>query len=576
MGSDTASLSVDRWAVVVRVRLRAIISMLRLRRLAIVLIAIGLITSAIYATGAFSNLSASRDANVRVAGDASGYLALQPSDGPNGAYATQQNGRLRVSLTEVATAKGKGVNPNAITRVQNVFTITNQGTQPVEVWLTDDSDAVAFERGTAGAPFEGRGQAVTLQPGTPLTVSVAVDTREVEQGSKLQPSMTLHTSTDVSSARAGGPIETGTSGGQASGGGTKQSDTERTQPNEKDTTNPDTESDSDSMVTIAGITLQEDDATAFKDGLVYGATGMPDGAQTQSTHASPFYALAHMAVGFVPGLGDAADVRDAIQHGANGKWGEAIISGMAIAPVVGASANSAKALDFAKDWIKRFPSKGDEIGSLLAKHVAPHMPDSLSVKLLDIFSGGKASELKQSGKSVDEIINRAEKGALSKKPKKNPNEGKRLVTDGGRSTADIKKTIQNGRFVDDGLTDANYRHIGKQGNVDETMMAVNPKQKRWGDGEVVWLEKGNGGAGWKHILQRHEDQFYKRYKVSNKDEMMDIIYKTIKEGEPKRIPEKEGGGTAYGYVTDSGEPISVIVGDNGYIVTSIPAKSKYH
>lgn len=135
MGSDTAPLSVDRWAVAVRVRLRAIISMLRLRRLAIVLIAIGLITSAIYATGAFSNLSASRDANVRVAGDASGYLALQPSDGPNGAYATQQNGQLRVSLTEVATANGEGVNPNAITRVQSVFTITNQGTQPVEVWL---------------------------------------------------------------------------------------------------------------------------------------------------------------------------------------------------------------------------------------------------------------------------------------------------------------------------------------------------------------------------------------------------------------------------------------------------------
>lgn len=109
--------------------------MRRARRIAIVLMAVGLVTSAIYATGAFSSLTIQRDADVSVTGDASGYLGLKPATGPNGAYAQQGgDGKLRLTLGEAVTsedASGEGLNPGAVTTIENVFTITNQGTQPV-------------------------------------------------------------------------------------------------------------------------------------------------------------------------------------------------------------------------------------------------------------------------------------------------------------------------------------------------------------------------------------------------------------------------------------------------------------
>lgn len=244
-----------------------------------------------------------------------------------------------------------------------------------------------------------------------------------------KPTMTLHASTDVAGTSPQSESQNGD--GQASKpSGSKPTETNRKQSGGKSTTKQSSGS-SDGMVTIAGITLRKENAEAFKDGLIDGATGMSDGEYTQPTHSSPYYAVAHMGSGFVPGLGDAADVRDGIQHADNGKWGEALLSGAAAIPIIGTGANGMKAVDFAKDWIGKFGSKAGTLTKLLAKHVAKYMPDDLVVKLLDVFSGGKASKLKESGKSVDEIVDRAKKGSLEKKPKKNPNDGKRLVADGG-------------------------------------------------------------------------------------------------------------------------------------------------
>jgi hypothetical protein len=76
------------------------------RRLAIVLMAVGVVVGAVYATGAFTSLTAQRDANIQVAGDASSYLAFQPAPGPNGAYASLRNGKLRVSAAGERTIYG--------------------------------------------------------------------------------------------------------------------------------------------------------------------------------------------------------------------------------------------------------------------------------------------------------------------------------------------------------------------------------------------------------------------------------------------------------------------------------------
>jgi hypothetical protein len=179
--------------------------MRRVRQLAIVLLALGVVTAAIYATGAFTSLTAQRNADVAVAGDASAYLSLKPSSGPNGEYASYDaHGQLQIVLGDDAT--GGGVNRDAVTIFRNVFTITNQGSQTIGLWLTDGSDAVTFQ--VNGQSIEGKGQAIEIAPGTTKSVGLVVDTRQVSENQDLLGSVTFHSSSAVS----------GSSGGSGSGG----------------------------------------------------------------------------------------------------------------------------------------------------------------------------------------------------------------------------------------------------------------------------------------------------------------------------------------------------------------------
>jgi hypothetical protein len=190
------------------------------RRLDIVLMTVSVVVGAVYATGAFTNLTAQRDANIQVAGDASSYLALQPASGPNGEYASLRGGKLHVSLIGVVDGAGEGVNQDALTVVRNIFTITNQGSQPIDVWLTDASERVTFR--TNGTTIEGRNQAVTVRPGETLAVGLTVDTRQLTGGIDLQ-TMTIHAQSEAgdagnsdgttATAPTGQPAIEGTSGG---------------------------------------------------------------------------------------------------------------------------------------------------------------------------------------------------------------------------------------------------------------------------------------------------------------------------------------------------------------------------
>jgi hypothetical protein len=146
---------------------------------------------------AFTNLTATRDANIQVAGDASSYLALQPALGPNGAYASLRGGKLHVSLTGAIDGEGKGVNRATQTIVRNIFTITNQGSQPVDIWLTDASERVTFR--TNGTAIERRDQTVTVTPGETLAVGLTVDTRQLTGDIDLQ-TMTIHAQSEVGDA----------------------------------------------------------------------------------------------------------------------------------------------------------------------------------------------------------------------------------------------------------------------------------------------------------------------------------------------------------------------------------------
>ena len=142
----------------------------------------------VMATGAFSTDTAERSTNVKVTGDEKAFLGIEPSpDSPNAKYAKQQpNGELVVNLNEKAEGvTDEGVNPDAVSSFDNVFTITNQGTEPVKVWIEDQSENVAFYVGgdTANRP-DSQGGAITVGVGESKQVGVMVDATDQGAGTQ--------------------------------------------------------------------------------------------------------------------------------------------------------------------------------------------------------------------------------------------------------------------------------------------------------------------------------------------------------------------------------------------------------
>lgn len=120
-------------------------------------------------------------------------ITMSPADTPNGAYADiDSNGEIRLNLTEKNQAvAGDGVNPSAVTEIDNVFRITYTGDRAADVWLSHDKDdtdddALRFYRGDDPTDsLEGESNNVTLSSMTEnVSVSVLIDTtggRVVEQ-----------------------------------------------------------------------------------------------------------------------------------------------------------------------------------------------------------------------------------------------------------------------------------------------------------------------------------------------------------------------------------------------------------
>lgn len=140
-------------------------------------------------TGAFSSVTATRDVDVEVADDASAYLRLEGAGGANSEYVTDDgnDGTLTIDLNSDDATKGDGVNPDAVTEIDNLFVVENQGTQEVDVSITKSSgdssdsneDLVTFHPSTGDytvSPLSD--SAVTLSPGDSTPVSVKVDTTD--------------------------------------------------------------------------------------------------------------------------------------------------------------------------------------------------------------------------------------------------------------------------------------------------------------------------------------------------------------------------------------------------------------
>jgi hypothetical protein len=100
---------------------------------------------ALIGTGAFTTVEAERSVSVETESDASAFLGLEPTTGPNGQEFASMNGdTLEVNIEDV--------NLNAVTHIDEIFQVTNNGSQPVVLYFeeqpgTDNPDGNAIDVG---------------------------------------------------------------------------------------------------------------------------------------------------------------------------------------------------------------------------------------------------------------------------------------------------------------------------------------------------------------------------------------------------------------------------------------------
>jgi hypothetical protein len=87
-------------------------------------------------TGAFTSVEANRNFGITIADDAQAYLAIEPASGPNGGYAYEMGEDVEIELgggIGNGQPGGDGVNAQALTQIDKIIKVKNQGTQPVNV-----------------------------------------------------------------------------------------------------------------------------------------------------------------------------------------------------------------------------------------------------------------------------------------------------------------------------------------------------------------------------------------------------------------------------------------------------------
>jgi hypothetical protein len=149
-------------------------------------------SAAAVGSGAFTSVQADRSVSVNVAGDDSALLALEPCESsPNGDYASiGEDGQFTLDIPNL--------NGNAFTRIDDVFKITNQGTQPVVVYIQelgvntvaadigvkedeiDDSDLPTESDGPSGSGIDGPDVYDVSDPGGPGYNTLGIKIKEGE------------------------------------------------------------------------------------------------------------------------------------------------------------------------------------------------------------------------------------------------------------------------------------------------------------------------------------------------------------------------------------------------------------
>lgn len=135
----------------------------------------------ITSTGAFTSVEANRDVAVQVSDDANAYLAIDDTGNANAEYVTEDatSGEFGLDFTGSNSTPegGSGVNADAVTVFENLFEVSNQGTQTVETEVTplsfvessgSDSTLIVLVVPQTGFPK------VTIDPGETETYDLIV------------------------------------------------------------------------------------------------------------------------------------------------------------------------------------------------------------------------------------------------------------------------------------------------------------------------------------------------------------------------------------------------------------------
>ncbi|GAB3322723.1 hypothetical protein [Haloplanus salinarum] len=150
------------------------------RQLLAIIGAIGGGGAVVNGTGAFTTVQANRDVSVSVTDDALAYLAIDDTGNDNAEYVTEDaNGEFGIDLDggNTTSGGGSGVNTDAVTVIEDLFEVRNQGTQAVDVSVTP----LTFVDTNSGNTLivlvvpDTNFPTVNLSPGNAETYSLVVD-----------------------------------------------------------------------------------------------------------------------------------------------------------------------------------------------------------------------------------------------------------------------------------------------------------------------------------------------------------------------------------------------------------------
>lgn len=145
-----------------------------MRQTVLALVALGAVGMLLFPSAASPFTAAD---SIDTVSDRSDIVAV-PSDGPNGVYASLENGDIRLDLTEAnPDVSGKGVNGNAVFSFDDVFEVVNYGDSEARVWIETDVTTLQFYRGeNSGDSIKDQSTAVTLDANESVDIGVRVNT----------------------------------------------------------------------------------------------------------------------------------------------------------------------------------------------------------------------------------------------------------------------------------------------------------------------------------------------------------------------------------------------------------------